>query len=206
MRPLRIPFALLLTVAIAIIAAATGAWTHRISPAVYSTFGYSTEDLWNGRPWTLLTAIFLTGRPAMTWLIIVFTPIAIGVYEWLVGTRRAMLVFFLGDLAATLAVSLLVILPLQLAGVEVGAHMATERDVGMSAGGFAALCGVIALTPARWRFALMATVIALIAIKASIVPEPVADLVHVFGAALGFGMQRWFARHQARYLVKTNSV
>ncbi|HXI85908.1 MAG TPA: hypothetical protein VNH64_00505 [Parvularculaceae bacterium] len=194
MRLSKIPFAVFLTIAIAVIAGATGAWTHRLSPDLYDRFGYSTRDLWDGRPWTLLTAIFLTGRPAMTWIIIFFAPVSIGVYEWLVGTRRALFVFFFGDLAATLAVSLLVILPLQLAGVGLGAEMEASRDVGMSAGGFAAMGGVIALAPGRWRLGLIAVVFALIALKTSFVPELVADLVHVFGVSLGFGAQRWLAR------------
>lgn len=188
------PFAVALTVLIAAIATATGAWSRRISPHILEEFGYSTQDLWSGRPWTLVTSIFLTSRPAMSWIIMVFAPLSIGLYEWLAGTRRAMIVFFAGDVLATLLLSLLVILPLYLAGLHAGAQWALERDVGMSAGGFAVVGASIALAPQRWRLLLLGGVCALVAVKMVIAAEPVADLVHVFGLILGFTGQLWFGR------------
>ena len=119
--------------------------------------------------------------------------IAVGLSEWLIGTRRAALTFWGVHLSTLLIVSLVIALPLHWAGSTLGSLVAISRDVGPSAGYFGSLGLVSSHLKHPWNLIsggiiLIALEIALLHISGnnSLGLEVSADLAHIIAFPLGW--------------------
>ena len=146
----RVPFAASLWVLVALIGIANGTWAHKLPPATLALWGFGLDQLWRGRWWTLVTgAVFVHGLWMYWALLVLFVPLTVGAYEWLAGTRRVLIVYWTTDIGGALLVALVLILPLYLAGTELGRQLAYAHDVGMSGGGFGCLGAAVNRLPGR---------------------------------------------------------
>jgi hypothetical protein len=112
--------------------------------------GFAPQDLllfsWRR---LISSAMFTHGRLEF-WAAIAMIVLAVGAAELMVGTLRTAATFWGVHLIALLTESLLIALPLALAGVGAGKDLSDVRDVGPSAGYVAALGLVCAMLPSRW--------------------------------------------------------
>ena len=192
----RAPFTLALAAAIVAVTLATSGPGLTARPEVIDRWGWALHDLWDGAWWSLVTAVFLNHRPYLVAVTVAFVAASAGVLEWVGGTRRALAVFWGGDLAATLAISLGLVLPLYLAGTEVGRTLAYADDVGMSGGGFACLGAWVGRLPQRWRRLAIATVVVYLAVDLGSVGDLEADLLHAVAFPVGMLLDRALTRRR----------
>ena len=146
----RVPFAIALTLAIILAGLWSGSWAHPIDPAFIARWGFGFPDFADGHIWSLFTQVFFTDRPFMFWGIVPFAAIVIGTYEWTFGSRRALIVFWVGNLLGSLIISGCLVGGLYAAGAEIGARWALSHDVGISGGGFAVLGAYVYQMHPRW--------------------------------------------------------
>ncbi len=196
----RIPFALALIAAIGVVALTTSGPGFTSRPDEVAHWGFALHDLWTGRFWSIVTAAFFMHRPYLFPVTAVFVLASAGVHEWRSGTRRALGVFWVGDIASTLLLALLLVLPLHMSGTDIGATLAHADDVGMSGGGFACLGAWMIGLRGRWRWAAIGAVVAFLAVDLFSPSDMEADLLHMvafpLGMALDRGARRWFPRQE----------
>ena len=90
-----------------------------------------------------------------------------------------MWLFWLTDVAGTLGITLLMVLPLYLAGTAVGHDLAYSDDVGLSGGGFGCMGGWIHRLPRRWQTATLSVAVVYLVVRLVLFTELFSDLVHI---------------------------
>jgi phosphatidylglycerol lysyltransferase len=190
----RVPFAVALWLAVALVGIGTGTWVHELHPARLERWGNGLGQLWQGHWWTLVTATVFVHGPAMYWAILLFIPASVGAYEWLAGTRRALFVFWATDLASPLFVAFGVALPLFLAGTEIGDMLRHANDVGMSGGGFGCNGALMHHLPRRWRRPAIGVAAAYLLVRLAKHTDVQADALHLVAFFGGFALDRLLGR------------
>lgn len=192
--PLRVPFTIVSLVGLWLRALLTDTASNDLPRRVLQSVGFAPRDLLAfGWQRLISSALFTHGRWEF-WIAIVMIALAVGAAEWVAGTVRAFATFWGVHLATLLSESLLIALPLKLAGVPLGVQLSDVRDVGPSAGYVGALGLVCALLPSPWRRWSAMVVIGALVFMAFLPPEPnesaavklSADLAHVIAFALGW--------------------
>lgn len=197
--PRRLPFTLGLLAVVGALAVATSGPGFVSRPDVVAQWGFALHKLWEGRLWTLVTATFLLHRPFLFPLSAAFVLYSVGVYEWTRGTRQALWVFGVADVAGSLAVALGIVLPLYLAGTSLGADLAFSDDVGVSGGAFGCLGAWMGRLPSRWRGVplrrlALAGVGLYFAVELLVPGALEADLLHAIVFPLGLWLDRRLGR------------
>jgi hypothetical protein len=192
--PLRVPFTTLSLVGLWLRALRTDTTSNDLPRRILQSVGFAPRDLLAfGWRRLISSALFTHGRWEF-WIAIVMIALAVGVAEWVTGTVRAFATFWGVHLATLLSESLLIALPLKLAGIPLGVQLSDVRDVGPSAGYVGALGLVCALLPSPWRRWSAMLVIGSLVFMAFLPLEPnegaavklSADLAHVIAFALGW--------------------
>ncbi|MDC7803250.1 DUF2156 domain-containing protein [Sphingomonas sp. BLCC-B65] len=154
-----------------------GLWLPFDESAGMDTWAYGLPALEAGRWWTPLTGTFFVAEP---WL---FVPtllgfVGMGLLEYARGTRVALAYFWIGQVVAVLATSLLLAVLSVFSGWEWVQDTATTLDVGASGGTFACIAAVIGLLASPWRLRAWLVLIAVV-IVGVLVLGTVADLSHL---------------------------
>ncbi|TGY39190.1 DUF2156 domain-containing protein [Microbacterium laevaniformans] len=154
-----------------------GLWSPFDESAGMDTWAYGLPALEAGRWWTPLTGTFFVAEP---WL---FVPtligfVGMGLLEYARGTRVALAYFWIGQVVAVLATSLLLAVLSVFSGWEWVQDTATTLDVGASGGTFACIAAVIGLLASPWRLRAWLVLIAVV-IVGVLVLGTVADLSHL---------------------------
>src|SRR4051812_11063227 len=87
----------------------TGSPLHALPSELMERWGFGRDDLWHGAPWAYFTSLVMVRGPVMFWGMILFAFATLGVYEWRRGTRAALAVFWLTELAGLVLQTLLVV-------------------------------------------------------------------------------------------------
>jgi hypothetical protein len=190
----RLPFTLVMLAGIIIVGIATGTPTQPIAVAPQQRWGFAFADFSHGAWYSLFTSVLLVNRPLMFWGILLFVGGSVGIYEWLVGWRRALCLFWLTDLGGHLAVALLVVLPLYSLGTATGYELAHSHDVGMSGGGFGCLGGWMSHLPRHWRTASLTLAAMYLLLRLLVFTELFPDLLHLLTFFGGYGYATWQGR------------
>jgi len=146
----RVPFTLLTVAAILLVTAATGTMTRPITPALLARWGFGLDDLRSGRLYLLVLTPFQVYRPFMVLTITASLLLFLGACEYLLGTRRAVIAFWLTNVTGYLGAFLL-LWPFAAAGYGWAGRLAHGPDVGASAAGFGAVGTVIPFLPPAYR-------------------------------------------------------
>ena len=190
----RIPFTLVMLVLLGIGALVTNTTFESITHHWLQRTGFAPNDLCYWRIERMVTSALVTSGGKVFWEAIFFVAFAVGLAEWLTGSKRAFATFWGMHLLALVLSSLIISLAvhqLRAFGVEASE---VARDVGPSAGYFACLGLVSAKMKHPWNlingitlFAIFLTAILLpagagesAAIKFS------ADLAHMLAFPLGW--------------------
>ena len=160
---------------------------------VLDRVGFAPKDLlvfgWS----RLITSAIVTHGAMEFWLAVAMIVVVIGAVEVLTGSVRAVFTFWGVHIATLLIESLLIALPLALAGVAEGRNISDVRDVGPSAGYLGVLGLLCALLPRRWAGASAIAVMGgLVVLTLSPVFDPdetlrlSAGIAHLIAFPLGY--------------------
>jgi len=189
----RFPFTLTMLALLGLIAIWTNTHAATISAEWLNRLGYAPLDLLALNLGRLITSALVTSGGRVFWEALGMVTFAVGLSEWLTDSRRAALTFWGVHFSTLLIESLVITLPLHLAGTTIGSLVAISRDVGPSAGYFGALGLVCAHLKYPWNLIsggviFVALDIALLHISGnnSLGLEVSADIAHVIAFPLGW--------------------
>lgn len=146
-----IPFTSIIATGILLIGIITGTTTGRLDPILRQRWGFALHDLWDGTWYSLATEVLFTTNPLMLYGTLIFVWLSIGIYEWRVGSKQTMLLYWLTDVGGSLVLSLGLVLPLYWTGTSLGFKLAYADDVGMSGGGFGCVGAWVHCLAPTWR-------------------------------------------------------
>lgn len=188
----RIPFTLVMVTAIITTTAVTRTMMRPITPDQLDDWGFGLAALREGRLQQILFAPLQVYRPYMVVTISTSLLVFLGACEYVLGTRRALIAFWVGHIAGYLGTFLL-LWPLEAAGVGWAERMTREADVGASAAGFAVAGVVLPFLPTFPRrlgfMGLAAYLLGLLMLD-----RQVWDIEHVIAFLVGVGMGMVLAR------------
>jgi hypothetical protein len=177
---------LLFTIAIIAIALWNGSAGGRLSEDLGRAWGFGPLTFWREHWHTLVTGAFFVRDTIMLLGMVLFVLGSVGVYEWLAGTRRALLVFWAANVVTLLLTAACVVFPMRLAGVPPRWDWAPSGDVGASFGGFGCLgAWMMGVSGARRRAILILVVTAGLVVKLLLVPEVFGDAGHLVAFLVG---------------------
>jgi hypothetical protein len=190
---LRFPFTLTMLALLGIVAIWTGTHFAAISTEWLDRLGFAPIDLLALDLGRLFTSALVTGGGRIFWEALAMIAFAVGLSEWLTGTRRAALTFWGVHLSTLILESLVFALPMHWLGMTLGSLVALSRDVGPSAGYFGALGLVSAHLRYPWNLIsggviFMGLQIVLLHVSGgdNLGMEVSADLAHLIAFPLGW--------------------
>ena len=191
----RLPFTLLMEVLMLLLGIWAGTTHRELSAETRDLVAVGLPNLQRGRAYTLVTSAFFSSDALMYYGMFPFVAVAIGGYEWRVGTRRAVALYWGINVTTMLAAMYLVAKPLStLTQVPFVQEMATTLDVGPSAGGFALIGASVNRFPERYRKLTFTGIMLYLIVRPFIVPDPYADIVHLIAFPAGFIVDQRTAR------------
>jgi phosphatidylglycerol lysyltransferase len=141
-----------LVLAILIVGLATGAFWNQVTEDtdIFDAVAYGLPALEDGKWWTYLTGMFFAPRLILYLPIIAVLVLVASVYERRVGHLRVLVVAIGGQFLGALLTSLFLWI-FEDTGWTWARELATVRDLGISAGGFALLGALTAAMQPVWR-------------------------------------------------------
>ncbi|MGD8403595.1 MAG: hypothetical protein PVJ21_08035 [Anaerolineales bacterium] len=204
----RFPFTLTMLALLGLTALWTNTHTGTISAEWLDRLGFAPLDLLALNLGRLFTSALVTSGGRVFWEALGMVAFAVGLSEWLAGSRRAALTFWGVHFSTLLIESLFVALPVHLAGSTLGSLIALTRDVGPSAGYFGALGLVSAHLKSPWNLIsggviLVALEIALLHVSGNntLGMEVGADIAHIIAFPLG-----WYSSRLANNTENNNEL
>ena len=187
----RIPFTLAVLVALLVTGIATGSlWSPVVDRSWFPDVAFGPPDFEDGRWWTLATGPFLTRTPVFFIPLFLGFAVFTGFAELRLGTRRTIGAFVAGHLVAVVGAAGIL---LALRGISSWAEtLATVRDVGPSAGAFAALTAATATLRAPWRLRLRIALAGYVGV-ALLYGGTLADVQHFLAVAAMLPLSPWIA-------------
>ena len=189
----RFPFTLTMLVLLGLTAILTNTQVATISTKWLNRLGFAPVDLLALDLGRLFTSALVTSGGRVFWEALGMVAFAVGLSEWLTGSRRAALTFWGVHLSTLVLESLFIALPLHWAGMTFGSLVALSRDVGPSAGYFGALGLVSAHLKHPWNLIsggliFIGLQLALLHVSGgnSLGMEVSADLAHLIAFPLGW--------------------
>lgn len=154
-----------------------GLWEPFDESSGMDIWAYGLPALEAGRWWTPVTGTFFVAEP---WLFVptIIGFIGMGALEYARGTRVVLAYFWIGQIVAVLATSLLLAALSVFSGWEWVQDTGATLDVGASGGTFACIAAVIGLLASPWRLRAWLVLIAVV-IVGVLVLGTVADLSHL---------------------------
>ena len=193
----RFPFTLTMLGLLGMTALLTNTHTATISAEWLERFGFAPLDLLALDLGRLVTSALVTSGGRAFWEALGMVVFAVGLSEWLTGSRRATLTFWGVHFSTLLIESLFIVLPMHWAGATLGSLVALTRDVGPSAGYFGALGLVSSRLKSPWNLVsggliFVALEIALLNINGNntLGMEVSADIAHIIAFPLGWYSSR----------------
>jgi hypothetical protein len=194
-----VPFTVLFEIAIVVVSFWNGSAWGTLSEELRRAWGFGPLTFWREHWHTLATNTFFVRNTLMLTGMVLFVGASVGVYEWIQGTRRALLVFWAANAVTLLLMAACVVWPMRLAGVPPRWDWAPAGDVGASFGGFGCLgAWIVGLPERRTRLTILTVVSAGLLMKYVLVPELFGDAGHFVALVVGAIMGRWIlARSKA---------
>ena len=190
---LRLLFTATLTVTLTAFAFWSDSYSVQLSDSWRNWLGFSSLSLPELRWHQTLTSLVLTAGERQFVQSILMLCISVGMCEWHFGSRPAIKVFFASHLIVTVGLALFFVLPLHLGGAGWATALASERDVGPSAGYYGCLGAVLTSLKNPQRTYLICVVmviligrLAMSSVSIHLHPSTVsADLSHIAAFPLG---------------------
>lgn len=190
----RLPYTVLVVITILTVTAVTETMERPISLRSLNDWGFSLNDLRHGRLYFLLIAPFQAYRPYMVLTITSSLLLFLGACEYLLGTRRAIIVFWTAHVAAYLGAFAL-LWPFATAGYAWAERLTRQPDVGASAAAFGAAGAAIPFLPPAYRRPAF-TALALYLLSYLAVDRHIWDLEHLIAFPVGLALGLIFLRER----------
>jgi len=197
----RFPFTLMMLTLLGLTAIWTHTHTTTISAEWLNRLGFAPFDLLALNLGRLFTSAMVTAGGRVFWEALGMVTFAVGLSEWLTGSRRAALTFWGVHFSTLLIESLAIALPMHWFGMSLGSLVALSRDVGPSAGYFGALGLVSAHLKYPWNLVsggliFIALEFALLHVSGNnnLGAEVSADIAHIIAFPLG-----WYSSKLVNY-------
>lgn len=145
------PFTLAFTATVTVIGVLSATVWRSRHAAIEAAVGTDLDAIVRLRLWRFVTAPFYQSDVGIGWSMVLFLLLFVGVLEYAVGTRKAVVTFFAADWIGSAAGTLLLAL-LGEAGWSYAHHAARVAASGSSVGMFASAGAAAALAPGRWRW------------------------------------------------------
>jgi hypothetical protein len=148
----RLPFTGFMLASLIMVAVITNTYFEQITHHWLNRTGFAPNDLWYGRLERMFTSAFVTSGGIVFWEALFFVAFAIGLAEWMSGSRQTAFTFWGVHLSTLILLSLIISLAIhQLKDFGLEASE-LARDVGPSAGYFACLGLVSARLNHPWEW------------------------------------------------------
>ncbi|MFL7869364.1 MAG: hypothetical protein AB8I58_11070 [Anaerolineales bacterium] len=201
----RFPFTLTMLALLGLTAIWTGTYAAAISAKWLDRLGFAPLDLLALDLGRLFTSALVTGGGRIFWEALAMVAFAVGLSEWLTGTRRAALTFWGVHLSTLVLESLVFALPMHWIGMTLGSLVALSRDVGPSAGYFGALGLISAHLRYPWNlisggviFIGLQIVLLHVSGRNDLGMKVSADLAHLIAFPLGWYSTRLVNKNEQR--------
>jgi len=185
-----------MALAILVVTAFTGTLLRPIAPGVLDRWGFGLRDIYAAHFLNFFYAAFQILRPHMFVAILLALLLFVGTCEYLLGTKRAAISFWVGHILGYL-LGPLVTAGLGKVGLAWARDLALQKDVGASNGAFCAAGVTILYLHGRLRKAAFLFVGGYL-IEALVFQRNVWDLPHVVAFLGGLGLGAVFLRVDAR--------
>lgn len=195
----RLPFSLAMIGLVILLAQLTGSIHGGLDAGIRERWGYDLENLRHGRLWVLVSSEVLTGYPAhvrnTVWMLLIW----LVPYEALMGTLRALAVYWVSTLFATGAAALISLLLIHTIGWDHSPDLVTGADVGASVGAWGVAGALSATLVSRgWIgrvVGLLFPVAGLVYLGRILVERGgISDVAHPIGLAIGVAAGLWLSR------------
>ena len=179
------PVTLTVTTAIILIGISTGTIFRANHQSILDTVGFDLDALKSGRFWTMPAATLIQADPGIKWYAALLVLI-LGPLEYLAGSLRALVTFFLSDWVSTILTTL-ALWALATMGSATAERFVHRPDMGSSAASFGAAAAVAAMLPGWLGPAILGGLF--VVLGASFAFQTL-DLViaHFFGAMIGVAL------------------
>lgn len=190
----RVPFTLVMLAGLILGALVTNTTFQSITHHWLNRTGFAPRDLWYWRLERIFTSALVTVGGKVFWEALFFIAFAVGLAEWLTGSKRTAITFWGAHILVLVLLSIIVSLAahqLRDFGLEASA---AARDVGPSVGYFACLGVVSAHLKRPWNWAVGMGIFAIFVIALFLPAAPgesaqikfSADLAHMLAFPLGW--------------------
>lgn len=195
----RVPFTVLVILAVLLSSAVAGLLGRPLSPPQLARWGFGWADLTQGHPWRLLSAPLFILKPYMALSISAILLFFVGSCEMLLKTRRTVTVFLAGHVVGYVG-ALLLLQPLGRGGWVLAQQLAIQRDVGASNGAFGAAGALLIFLPRGLRSVGLLLFGAYLG-SALLLEQKLWDVQHILALLTGMGLGLVFLRRDDRHLV-----
>ena len=170
---------------IAYLTSGSSTQSHRV---LIDDVGLDLDKVINWQFWTLPASTVIQAEPGIGPKLAMLVVVALASLEYLVGSVRAAVTFFLSDWISA-PLTILVAWPVAHLGIDRAYNVLYRADTGSSAAALGALAAVLVFLPARWRLAAFSV---LFTILICLLPTAglSANIAHLLGASAGavFGL------------------
>ncbi len=187
----RIPMTILLAGMLVIVALIQGTLLNSLSLMDQERYGISLEDIRQGSIISLFTSIFVVTGGTMLFRHVVHLFYNVGFCEWVAGTRRTFILFWIFHIVVTVLYAVSAWLLIWISNGTFAEKFA-GNDFGPSSGGSACLGYAISCLSARWKKGLLIAIVIGFFIKVILVIEPSNDLTHLIAFPMGLSLGWWF--------------
>lgn len=179
----RIPVTIILFCALVGVGVATAAlWRPFEQTDLFQTIGYGVPAFAEGRWWTILSGMFVSGTPWM-YIPVLLSLIGVGYLEYRKGALPVLAYFFGGQIIAVLVAALILWLGAMIPDWHWAAYEASVLDVGPSGGTLACVAAAIGLLKSPWRSRLWLVLVTALTIPLMFFGT-IADLEHFIAVLL----------------------
>jgi phosphatidylglycerol lysyltransferase len=190
----RFRVALSITTVVVIIGILTGTVFRSDHHAIVDAVGFDLHALKTGRMWSIPAATLIPGEPGITWYLALLVLVSVGLLEYLAGSVRALVTFFVTDWVGT-PLTTLALWGLAKAGSDSADRLVRTADTGPSGAAYGAAAAALALLPRPWREVSSSGLFLYLAVGFSFQRLDVA-MAHLISALLGtaIGLAIWRPR------------
>ncbi len=184
--PCRFRSSITITAAVVVIGILTGTVFRSNHHSIIGVVGLDLQALKAGRVWFIPVATLIPAQPGIKWHLALFVLVAVGLLEYVAGSLRAVVTFFLSDWLGS-PLTILALWGLATAGSSTAERLVHNPDTGPSAAAFGAsvAAAIVLSPPLRW-----VALIGLSAFLSSAFAFQQLDvaLAHAIAAAVGAGL------------------
>ncbi len=187
------PATIIISIVIMVVASITAGNSFHDHRILVDDVGLDLRKVLDWQLWTLPASTVIQAQPGIGPKLAVLIVVSLAALEYIVGSWRAAVTFFLSDWISA-PLTILVAWPLAHVGIDRAYNVLYRPDTGSSAAALGALAAALTFLPRRW-FIVSASVLFTILVCLLPTPDLSANIAHVLGAITGLGFGSLWRLH-----------